>query len=655
VTKTLEHENGDKRGPATQGGPEPHTPSKRYVFLEPSHDGEQVFLDVWSRTEPKYRRRAVVFLTANVVLFFALGCFTYWLRTGDPFPVLRPIHGLLGNPTPIRNSYWSFWSGCAKLTGPGQINLSDFLIFPISVEHVPAHIVIVGLLMASLVTVPIMVAMLYRLPVAIVFLLIVAFVAVLPWLTVTLLLSCIIVTIKPFRFSFRYATVLVALIPVAVYFILTSARGSPTGAVALAGPAERMKLYAPWVLAVMASCGGSGIVLAVAYVINYRPGGIAPLLAVLFAIPLILFWTEVGRDELEYRLLEHDCGPGSDQYFVDLDTRELIQRAAELEWISDAQKDQREIKSIIENKFLQLKLALPTELVRQQESVTKRCDAFIRSFPDSRYVPNCLYLKGRAQNMRIDMELLRNEALLQFYTDFPSAASRDTWQRLLGDAPDSPFSSVAGLNLGLLYAREGNLRLAQDVLQRVVDRFGRSSLTVSKPVPVSGIRQLLARKPPSTSLGVDAQAVAEKAAQLLSLIMENQEDRLADRVYPENNPVSMLLRCDPRDRSYADNLRRIMQLYPNAKLGDNLMVLWVLLEPDGNTRRSKLMECAKRYRDGDAAPHAIYELGVLELRHNRKAEARETFELLLKQYPDSPWSASAQRKLLMLDVEPTER
>jgi len=623
--------------------------------VSPSHptgESEVPVTDMWTRTPPEYRNLTIVMLTVNIVLFAALGCFTYWLRTGDPYPLLRPIIALFGDPPAApRYPYGAFWKGCLNPFGSGQVTLTDFLVFPISVEHVPAHMVIVGLLMASLVTIPILVAMLYRLPVAVVFLLIVGFVAVFPWLALTLLVSCVIATARPFRFSFRYATVLLALLPVVIYFFAAT-RGALASAVALAGPVERMKLYIPWVLALMASCLGSAIVLGTAYLINYRPGAIAPLLAVLFAIPAILFVTQVGADEMEYRLLEYDYGPAGTRVFADLDTKALLQRTVELELLSDVPEESREVEAVTQNKWLLLRLAMPTELARQQDEVVERCDDFLARYPASRYVPNCLYLRGRALDMRIDMDLLRRDLRLDFYSDFPSEASRETWKELLRSAPESPFASVAGLNLALLEAREGRLRLAQDVLRRVTDRFSKPPTTMPEAPSVSGLRALLARKPPSSTLNVDPQTVAEKAAQILSLIRENYEARFEEAAHPDQNPISLLLRCDPRDPFYPDNVLRIDRRFPGSKLHDNLMVHMALGEPDINTRRSKLLECAKRYRDGDAAPHAIYELGLLELEHNRKAEGREALELLLKQYPGSPWTVSAQRRLLAIEVAP---
>ncbi len=650
-------QNGPDTGPAlVPGGPgrggaaRPTAASLPPIGFPPKHPEPEI-IDVWSRPARYYRGLAVAFLVFNILLFGALGCYTYRLRTGDPYPLLRPVISLFGGDlAPPRYPYWTLWKACFDPFGPNQVTLTDFLMFPISVEHVPTQIVIVGLLMASLITIPILVAMLYRLPVAMVFLVIVGFVAVFPWLSLTLLLSCVITTVRWFKFSFRYATVLLALIPVIVYFYTSTRSGDDLAT--LGGDIERMKLYAPWVLAVIASCLSAGLVLAFAYLMDYRPGGIASLLAVLFAVPVSLFHTQVGGDELAYRLLEHDYGPDSRRVFVDMDPRELVERVAELEWTANAHGERRDIRAVVQNKMLLLKLALPTELHRQQHEVVQQCDRFIQEYPNSRYYWNCLYLRGRAMDMRIDMELLRREALLQFYSGFPSEASRETWKELLGENPDSPFASVAGLKLALLEAREGNLRVAEETLQKIVDKFASGPRSPPTTAATSGLRQLFARKPAASSLNVDPQAVAEEAAQFLSLIRENQYGQFTDVVYPEHNPISWLLRCDPRHAKYPENLEHIDQWFPGSRLHDNLMVRLALTKHTVEERREALEAVIDRYRGGDAAAHAIYELGVLELNDNRKANGIRALNQLVQEHKDSPWVASALRKLMAIDAAP---
>ncbi len=664
---------------------EPPTPRDR----PPAPDARAEIVDVWSRTAPKYRRRAIIFLCVNVVLFAALGCFTYSLRTADPFPAIRPIQSLFtpSLPPPEWPRYADFWKACFNPLGEQQQTLLDFLIFPISVEQVPVHMIIVGLLMASLVTIPILVAMLYRLPAALIFLLIVAFVAVFPWLAITLLVGCVIATARPVRFSLRFATVLLALVPVLIYFFF-STRGAGER-IALAMPVERMRLLVPWIIAVIASCAGGAIILSLAHVSNFRPGAIAPMLAVFFATPVVLFYTYVGSDELVYRLIEHKYGPNGRAVFVDMDTRDLIRRAAELRWITSTDKDRPEIKALIENNMVLLKVSLPTELLRQQQEVVEHCDAFIERYPRSRYRWNCLYIRGRALDMRIDMNLFRKDAILRFYSDFPSEASRATWIEILAEKPESPFASVAGLKLAILAGREGKLKLAEDILARIVEQFGASlpaetprasaeagasGESTERPLatkyfqepiervarefqqtqPVAreddgyGLSDLFARKPAASSLNVDPQAVAEQAAQLLSLIRHNRLGQFRDVVYPDNNPISMLLNCDPHHELYAENLQHIKEWFPTSGLRDNIDVRLALTIRDVNARRKKLWEVVDK--GDDAAPHALYELGVLERAENNLELARQIMKRVINEHPSSPWALSARRKLLSYEA-----
>ena len=87
------------------------------------------------------------------------------------------------------------------------------------------------------------------------------------------------------------------------------------------------------------------------------------------------------------------------------------------------------------------------EFAAQQHEAIAACDDFCRHYPTSRYIPNALYLKGRAIDMRIDRELFRTKYIIVHYQDFPNAASKSTWQTLHDKYPDSPLASVATYRL----------------------------------------------------------------------------------------------------------------------------------------------------------------------------------------------------------------
>src|SRR5438552_1771230 len=109
-------------------------------------------IDVWTRTAPKYRRRATVLLAITILLFAGLCCFAYWLRTG--------LYGPWANSRFYADLMWKSFNP----RGTEQVTLVDFLLFPVSVEQVPIQWVIMGLLLASLASIPILVAILYRFP-----------------------------------------------------------------------------------------------------------------------------------------------------------------------------------------------------------------------------------------------------------------------------------------------------------------------------------------------------------------------------------------------------------------------------------------------------------------------------------------------------------
>ena len=281
----------------------------RAAAAEPA--GEPVVIsDVWSRSGSKYRVRAIVLLVINMLLFGGVGCFAFWLRQGRYL-------------APALDNYWGLlWQTC--LPGSGAHTLTRMLTFPINLEEVPLQIVIHGLLLSALVSIPILVSILYRFYCCLPFVAVVGFLALMPWLALTLLGSCILASVRPFRFSFRYASALLGLVLVVVYILGVSIQSEPAASV-LANPGHRVKLVAPWILAVLASCVLLALGLGLAKVVNYRPGVIAPLLATMLALPIALFEEYVGRDELNYRLLEYRYGPKS-AYFQDKDAQDTFER-----------------------------------------------------------------------------------------------------------------------------------------------------------------------------------------------------------------------------------------------------------------------------------------------------------------------------------------
>ncbi len=135
----------------------------------------------------------VVLLIANMALFGGMCCFMYWLRYGWPFP-------------PTHEEYLANFQNTLNFAGHVQITLHDLFMQPISLQLVPMQSVVIGLLIASLVSIPILVSILYRLRSSIPFCVMVSVLAVMPWLGVTLLLSCLIAAYSRVKLKFRFAS-----------------------------------------------------------------------------------------------------------------------------------------------------------------------------------------------------------------------------------------------------------------------------------------------------------------------------------------------------------------------------------------------------------------------------------------------------------------
>ena len=592
-------------------------------------------VDVWSRTAPKYRVRAIVLLLVNVFLFAGVGSFAYWLRSGIRF-------------APAMEGYGDELRGAMRFTGDTGITLGSLLLEPISVLDVPMQIPIHGLLMATLVAIPILVAILYRFWSSVPFLLVVAFLAVMPWLALTLAASCVIASARPFRARLRFISALAGLAPIVLYFVLAW-RGSAEQIVGRIDPVDRVRFVAPWVLAMVAAGALFAVVLSIARIVNYRPGAITPLLALMFALPTTLFEFHVGRDELYYRLLDSRFR-GT---FADVDASVPLEEAVRRAWERHPppRPTLEEVRQSVEVKWL-FELAADfrphgTELTRAQEDIVQRCADFRLHFPDSRYSVNVLFLQARTRDLRVDIAEFRRSNWIRFYDDFPSPASRDTWQLLVETAPESAPAAVAAVRLAQLEARGGHVDRALSLLDRALAwlEFRAAQPTVSSE---SGVLMAFTRGAPDMGLDIDSDAIALQARRLRDLIASN-----GDPIYgyepltgsPDRKDAWPfgLVDLDPRDSSYAANLRSLLAKYPDAQITDNVLVAQALVEASIPKRIELLRSVVERFSGRDAASEALYHLGMALRDLGNPDAAAGAFDRLRRDFPDSIWSRLSWR------------
>ncbi|GJQ25037.1 MAG: hypothetical protein HBSAPP02_00690 [Phycisphaerae bacterium] len=619
-----------------------NSPRNESDLIVPPQTDPVAIVDVWSRTAPKYRRRAIIMLFLLWLLFAGLCSFAFWLRTGAPLPWTY-------------DQYADLMARSFMPTGQNQITLADFLSHPINVRDVPIHAVIMGLLFASLTSIPILVTILYRLPSAIVLCAMVIFLAAMPWLGLTVLLGCILSVLPAFRFTFRYASALIGLVPIAIYFV--SASWQPSTASTRSFQNQAL-MYAPWVLALLSSCVICAVALLIARLINYRPGGIPPLLTALFAIPVFLFHTQVGRDELSYRVLEVSIGPTGHAMFAKLDAGMMAEREAARSWSEAQDTSFAELSRHLFDRYVDRALVdAETDRLRAIDA----CDRFIRDFPQSRYVANVLFLKGQAQDHRLIRSSLVQNQRIEYRNDSPGLASLATWETIRQQFPSSSLVAMALYKLAILQTREGKLTDALNLLNTLLLRFDLARATTQPRTPPPDARNFVfQRTDPTAGLGLDVPALVLQARRLRELIEACQGD--APRSFQELfvavpkdaertvHPVQLLLWLDETDPAYASNLRALIAHFPESITADFARIRLTMQEAAISRRIDRFRVLVSQLANRPSAAQAMFCLAEVLEDDNITDEARARYDDLSRTHPNSCWAQEAAARLATLSV-----
>lgn len=597
--------------------------------------------DVWSRSGSKYRIRAIVLLGVNVLLFAGVGSFAYWIRSGEFFAPAREGYG---------------YTLLATFTGVGEasVSLGSLLAGPVSVENVPMMIPIVGLLMAALIAIPILVAILYRFWFSLPFIAVVGFIAVMPWLAITLFGSCILASVRPFRTRFRFMSALIGLTPAIVYLVLAW-NGTHETVVGKIDPVDGIKYVAPWILAIVAAACVFAVVLSIADFVDYRPGAVTPLLAIMLGLPVALFEQRVGRDELYYRLLEQL----DRSHFAEVDATLSWEQAARRRWETHPlPRPSWEAVRQVEAEKWQMELAADitpyeSELARHQATIASRCDWFHKNFPDSRYTPGALFIKARALDRRVDLEEFRQSKWIRFYDGFPSVASRETWRMILHNQPGTLLGAIAQSRLAHIEAREGDVDRAVDRLAGLLARYGSGREVAGdtpseEAAPPAALQSVLERESPEAGLLVSVDRVVLQSQRLYELLTRNRDplydyEPLCGPRRADGDVWYGLLDLDPRHGSYVRNLKRLSARYPNAQIGDNIDLEIAKATSDPATRIARLKQLVSRFPAGDAVAEALLQLSLSYRRIGEPRKSEEVLAQLVARYPDSIWARQLER------------
>jgi len=264
-------------------------------------------------------------------------------------------------------------------------------------------------------------------------------------------------------------------------------------------------------------------------------------------------------------------------------------------------------------------------------------ERFREEFSHSRYIPNVLYVQGMALDTRVDVTRFRKEAYIDYYHDFPSHVSYDTWAAVLSNFPQSPVATVATVHMAKLLVRDSRVDEAIEALQRVARPAGQDSSSPPRPAGQRpGWREMLDKKPAEATLNIPLRAVVGEGRRLLDLLVNNRDTRYGDA------PLADLFALDPRSTHYASNLEDLLGRYPGSALEDNLLLASALTPRSAATRIARLRELLLDARLNDARPAAIYDLARVLEEDYQPAEAQKLYRQVMEAHPLSPWADDAK-------------
>jgi hypothetical protein len=543
----------------------------------------------------------------NMAMFFLLNMFDLRIRTG-------------------------FWIqiDTAYTSGP----LIPTLLSPLNIFQYPSQILMIGLLMAMICTVPILVSLLYNVWHAIPFLLIVLIVGKNPILGLCLLVSCAAVSFEPLRFKSKFVALVLWLSPEVLYWALFSGDNPEKDVLRWA------VLYAPWAMACLNSVCIFGVVITLGHFFRYRPGVLMPVFALLLAGTVLFFHFTIGMDEYDFQAKVFRNSPSQLATFQSKSIVSLLEK----ERAERLKKDPfLNPKTVMNHLRVQWRwafssgpnspsIAANNAMIYFYSAKYKSIDkiqVFIDQMsPQNQRVADAIYYLALLHDTKEDLRTLRDEDRLRYSSDLPSAQSELFWQQLLDQYGDLDVSIEARWRLARLMAQRipekatesFHFEKALSLLQQAEQQCGLALQSRRQAVRKGpwGEKWLgpLFLSPISTVTTEALLHLRHRIGRDMMLLgKENRTGHLQD-----DQRLATFMGLDARRLNYEQRLKEMVLNSPqNDPLRDNVELAQILLIQDIDVRILRLTELAKNFEERDGGIKAMLELARLFLEERESA------------------------------------
>ncbi len=564
----------------------------------------------------------------------------------------------------LTGSFWSF--SFQSVTSPEFWYLGRHTISGVSIFEYPWQILVLGLLMGILATVPLLISQLMSFGYSIPFILLVFFVADLPAFAVCLLISCIAVACRPLRFRSRFIAVVLCTAPQLAYWAyFGGARGVE--------PLKWGFSFTPWICAWLIGLGIAGLVLGIGHFTRYRPGLVWIFTSVFLLLAIVTFEIRIGFDELDYQLYVAENDPEQIIEFHDHSITEALDKTltnsvvrkylAGFFYPTEPIPLRAELKREIQIQLSQDRwpswFVVPEELKYQaaRQRLIEQYDLFINRRQKSWRMPIALYYKALLSEYSPDINVLGQKEILHFYSDYPHERSREIWYRLYREFGNSPESLEARWRIAKHWAVQGRFEQAEE-------RLAEAQVMVAERLKELGKEQTQNetffspfRPPADSAITVfKLTELQRKLNQLRSLISEENRTVETESI----RRLAQFVMLNPHSSDYAVRLEELREKTKDGDpLRDNILLAQTKLIADEQLRAEKLSQLHEKFEDTDGGMQALYELALLKIHLWRQrseesnpeqkkkylADARLTLMSFIERYPNSFCAEQAKKNL----------
>jgi len=553
--------------------------------------------------------------------------------------------------------------------------LGQYVISGVSIFEYPWQILVLGLLMGILSITPILISQLMSFRHSLLFIISIAFFANHPGFALSLLISCIAVACRPLRFRSRFISIALCASVQLLYW------GFLGGSKAVE-PIKWGFSFTPWISAGLIGLGIAGFVLGVGHYTRYKPGLVFASSIFVLLNAIVIFEITIGFDELDYQLYVAKNSPEQVIEFHDHSITELLD--------SQITNPSNQLKRHVASRFyprepitLRTKLKekiqndlrrydrwpgwfiVPEDLNYQAKRnwLFKQYDLFISKRFKTRRMPIALYYKAILSEYSLDINLLGQNEMLHFYSDYPFEHSQDTWYWLYTEFGDSPESLEARWRIAKDLAGQGKFEQSEKLLLEAKSMLEKEQERLQEEDAGEKDETFfrLFKPPPATAMTVfKLSELKRKINHLSSLIGTENRTSSGD----SSNQLATFVMLNPHSPDYPNQIEELLlQMGSNDPLRDNVLLENAKLVADAHLRAEKFNQLHKKFPKTDGGMQSLYELGLLKIclwreledtspeqKKKHLAETRSTLTSFVELYPDSIYTKQVIKNLADLPL-----